>query len=93
MDIVVGSSLTTDGADGKDEMANFCRFHPDDLDASGLTVGRQVQLIGEHHRATLPVEADPGVVRGCVRIFLGSAKTSAFGADTTVTVQSVAEYD
>ena len=74
-------------------IADFCRFHPEDLKMLGLVEGCEIQLVGEHHRATLRLMADPGVVPGCVFVFLGSSKTAAFGADTTVTVEPVNDHD
>ena len=63
------------------------------LEANGKLTLDGVQLVGEHHRTTLPVVADSGVVRGCVVVFLGSSKTAAFGADAMVTINPVPKHD
>ena len=89
--IVRRSTALSKTHDGR--LADYCRLHPDDVHASGLIEGNEVQLVGEHHRTTLPVVADPGVVRGCVFVYLGSSKTAAFGADAMVTINPVPEHD
>jgi len=73
-------------------IADLCRFHPEDLEALSLSEGCDIRLVGEHHKATLQLVADPRVVRGCVFVFLGSSKTAAFGADRAVTVELVDDY-
>jgi len=67
----------------------FCRFHPGDLEAAGLSGVSQVQLVGQHHQATLQVTVDRGVVRGSVLVFVGSSTTAGFGSDSVVSVRPV----
>ena len=73
-------------------IADFCRIHPEDLKALGLSEGCEIRLVGEHHKATLQLAGDPRVVRGCAFVFSGSSKTAAFGPDTAVTVELIDDH-
>jgi NADH-quinone oxidoreductase subunit G len=88
--VVRRSTALANTHDGR--IADLCRLHPEDLKALNLSEGCEIRLVGEHHKATLELVADPRVVRGCVFVFLGSSKTAAFGSDRAVTVELIDDY-